>query len=556
MNSYPLSVSNTERGQVYMEIAKAQDKRIDMMYKQKRFFRAIFDTEIGAGGNLKDNQYIRLFQAKDDYSKVQFFNNIDDLVYYVSSNKRYGINTYFNLSLTNGVGGTEQDLRTRTVIALDFDKKDLGQDFNHVDIINKFKSLKLWYHALVDSGNGYHAYICIEPTRDIDKVVEVTKAIGNKLGADLQAMKSTQILRVPYTFNVKDPTRQKQVNIIKIYPLDTIKRFNIDDLYSWHCMNEKDKQEGTGDKVTQFTIASTNIPPCIEKMIVEGSEKGKRYEDLQKIVVTLRDRNKTLGEIKALVREWAGKSDYKDNTDYRVEHIYNNLKYVSLDCKGCKHSKTCFTRIESDFNYPDDQPILTMTESHTRYLKASNRKGARKMLSNDLMIYGILKNHSDGLFRAEIEKELTYRNTICLSKPTLTKALQSLEDNGFIEVTTEDKGKKFYKIKEIRSNIELTYNISYAATYEAVKGNISTEELRLYQYMRYLHNKQQREDSKALKGNLFQFNQVDLAKDLGLTQGRVSQMISNLLFEKLISIWYRQPSQNNGFDYNIYRLNY
>ena len=74
--------------------------------------------------------------------------------------------------------------------------------------------------------------------------------------------------------------------------------------------------------------------------------------------------------------------------------------------------------------------------------------------------------------------------------------------------------------------------------------------------MRYLHNKQQREDSKALKGNLFQFNQSDLAKDMGVTQGRISQMISNLLFEKIISVWYRQPSQNNGFDYYIYRLNY
>lgn len=74
--------------------------------------------------------------------------------------------------------------------------------------------------------------------------------------------------------------------------------------------------------------------------------------------------------------------------------------------------------------------------------------------------------------------------------------------------------------------------------------------------MRYLHHKQQREDQKTLKGNLFQFNQIDLAKSLGVTQGRISQMIENLLDEKLLSIWYRQQSKNNGFDYNIYRLNY
>ena len=177
------------------------------------------------------------------------------------------------------------------------------------------------------------------------------------------------------------------------------------------------------------------------------------------------------------------------------------------------------------------------------------------MEGNDLLVYGILKNHSDGLYRAEIEKELTYKGKVCLSNKTLTKALNNLEDNGFITVDILER-KKFYKVKDIRSKVELTYNISYAATYECVKGNISTEELRLYNYMRYLHNKQQREDTRALKGNLFQINQTDLAKDMGVTQGRISVMINNLLDEKLLSIWYRQPSQNNGFDFYIYRLNY
>ena len=50
--------------------------------------------------------------------------------------------------------------------------------------------------------------------------------------------------------------------------------------------------------------------------------------------------------------------------------------------------------------------------------------------------------------------------------------------------------------------------------------------------MRYLNNKQQREQVKSLKGNLLRVNQDDLAKDLGVTQGRISQMIENLLDEK------------------------
>ena len=116
--------------------------------------------------------------------------------------------------------------------------------------------------------------------------------------------------------------------------------------------------------------------------------------------------------------------------------------------------------------------------------------------------------------------------------------------------------KKLYKVKETRNKIELTYNISFAAAYECIKNNITTDELRLYNYMRYLHNKEQRENSKALKGNILQVNQTDLAKALGVTQQRISKMIESLLNEKIISIWYRGQSKNNGFEYYVYRLNY
>ena len=98
--------------------------------------------------------------------------------------------------------------------------------------------------------------------------------------------------------------------------------------------------------------------------------------------------------------------------------------------------------------------------------------------------------------------------------------------------------------------------ISYSATYECIKGSISTEEYELYCYMRYLHNKEQRENPKALKGNLFRINQEDLAKDLNVTQGRISQMIDNLIDEKLLSIWYRGKKENSNFYYNVYLLNY
>jgi len=539
---------------LYWKGANSYMEMLDIQQRQKQFFKTVYEPLLkksnhieALSSDLKDNQYIRLLQTKDNYTNTKSFNNIDDVVFYTTANHSQHMNNYFTLSATNGQGGTQQDLLNRSVLGFDFDKKEEKPDFNHKDVVFRFKKIGLFYHSLIDSGNGYHVYIMIQPTNDIKKIKAVQEELGRRLEADENALKPTQLLRVPYTYNVKNKD-YKRVNIIHLEDKNTIKRKSIDELFERYCNYEKP----ISSKTTNYIKATTNIPPCIDEILKKGSPEGQRNNDLIKIVVTLRKRNKTLNEIQEIISEWAYKSDYNDNIKYRIKWTYNNTNNVKMDCKGCQHYDSCFNAVQSDFIYSDEHKVLKVTE--TRIKTIGNRsKGVKSMNGNDLIIYGVLLNNQDGLHRKEIIKEITYKGNARLSDKTLTSALQQLEANGFIEV----KGKpKFYKIKPIRSKVDLTFNISYGATYEAIKGHITPDELKLYNYMRYLHNKQQREDNKALKGNLFQINQVELAKELGLSRGRVTQMIQQLLQEKLLGIWYRQPSKNNGYDYNIYRLNY
>ena len=527
---------------------------IDKQYNLKKFLKLIY-REIG------EEEHIRVFQQNGNYNKASYFKDIDEMVKYCTSKYTSYNNTYFTLASTDGNGGATENLKYRYCISFDFDKKDYEEGFNHRTILNLFKDLKIHYHAMIDTGNGYHVYVMINKTNKLDMVQDVQQAIGKKLKADLNAIKPTQLLRVPFTYNVKNGG-YKMVKVIYAENRHTIRPYDIEFLYEKNCTEYlKDTVNNTNIK---YTLNNTNIPICIQKILKNGSEDGNRYEDLQRIVVMLRQRNKELSNIKEVCKEWAEKSNYKDNLEYRVEHIYNNLNYISMDCKECQHRQECYSVVVSDFEYNKDDTIIKVSETHMGKLKHSNRKGAKTMKPNDLLVYGILKCHHDGLTKDELLKELTYTKkkvvkNVALSDKTLRETLKSLEDNGFIEV---EKGVKRngipnrYRLKIDRAKIELTYDISFSATFECVKGNISTEELRLYNYMRYLHHKQQREDSKALKGNLFQINQLELAKELDLTQGRISQMIDNLLDEKLLGIWYREKSQNNGFEYNIYRLNY
>lgn len=532
---------------------------LDKQFKIKRFFKTIFRNVDFT------EEKIRVFQNNKDntYNKVSFFNNIDDLVSF-SSKSNYNLNTYFQLATLDldAKNGTEENLKYRYCLAFDFDKKDYEEGFNHKDIVNRFKKLKIYCHCIVNSGNGYHAYIMLNKTDDIDKVDEVQKALCRRLGADKNAIKKTQILRIPYTYNVKGD-KAKTVRIVHLADKHSklFKPYYIDFLYEKNC-NKADTIKN--DTTIKYTLNNTNVPKCINDILLNGSEEGNRYKDLQNIVVSLRQRNKDLSTIKEVCKEWAFKSNYYDSLEYRVENIYNNKTSLELNCSDCQYYSDCYSKVVSDFYYNEDDLFITLNETNMSRLKKSNRKGAKVMKSNDLLVYCVLKNHSDGLTKDELLSELTYTKkkvikNVAISERTLKDTLKSLEENGFVEVVKGNSRAgipNLYKIKNQRTKVELTYNISYSATYECIKGNISSEELRLYNYIRYLHHKQQREDQKALKGNLFQFNQIDLAKGLGVTQGRISQMIENLLDEKLLSVWYRQQSKNNGFDYNIYRLNY
>ncbi|EPB8149642.1 hypothetical protein ACRTAH_002912 [Clostridium perfringens] len=528
---------------------------LDEKYKIKRFLKTVF-REI----DFKQENIRTLQTNKNGYTKVEFFKDIDELVDYSTSKYSKYNNTFFQLATTTGSGGTTENLLYRYCLAFDFDKKDLGQEFNHKDIINKFRELKIYCHAIVDSGNGYHAYILINRTDKLDLVQEVQELLCNRLGADKNAIKSTQILRIPYTYNVKD--KPKMVRIVHLANRNNsnFKTYDIEFLHNKNCKNVC----VADNKKTVLILNNTNLPKCIQNILNNGTQEGNRYKDLCNIVVALRNRNKDIADIKEVCKEWANKSNYKDNLDYRIEHIYNNKKSLELNCKDCKEFIECYNRVLSDFSYNENDTLITVAENTQKYLKNSKRKGAKVMKPNDLLVYCILKNHNDGLTREEIQQELTYTKkkqvkNVALSDRTLKDTIKSLLDNGFITVKKGVKKlgqKDQYLLKESRSKVELNYDISFSATYECVKGNISTEELRLYNYMRYLHHKKQREDTGALKGNLFQINQVELAKDLGVTQQRISAMINNLLDEKLLSIWYRQKSKNNSFEYNIYRLNY
>ena len=167
----------------------ANDNNYEKDVKQKmlEFFETIFR------GIDFNKEYIRIAILNESFTRITFHNDFNQLVNYCYNN-RYN-NLYFQLAtVKTDKDGKEDNLCKRYCLALDYDKKELGESFGIENINHLFiNELKIYAHFIVNSGHGYHVYTCIEPTTDIIKVNSVQKVLANKTGADLNAVKTTQL---------------------------------------------------------------------------------------------------------------------------------------------------------------------------------------------------------------------------------------------------------------------------------------------------------------------------------------------------------------------------
>ncbi|HBF2507808.1 TPA: hypothetical protein KN164_003981, partial [Clostridioides difficile] len=269
-------------------------------------------------------------------------------------------------------------------------------------------------------------------------------------------------------------------------------------------------------------------------------------------------------QVISVAREWnyiSQNSLSNSELEYQVKYMYEKLKTVNFGCTGCEFNSDCWNKIESDFIYSDEDTLFNMPHKHSKDLKYKNRKGVKIMTGNQLFIYNVLLNNKDRELNIDDIMELiTYKRkkkvkNIVMSEKTLRETLKELQHNDYI---TKTKGvtklgiKDTYNVKEVRCNIDKQYTISYFVTMAVIWGIISTEELRLYTHMRYKQDLLVKDDK--IKGNILRINQEELAKDLGVTQQRISNMIESLLDTKILDVW-ETKINDRGFMYYTYRLN-
>lgn len=519
----------------------------------KSFIMEVFRPIISEGNNIMNEENILLcYKSKytDENGIEQTivkdipFNNIDDFINRAVKSDRFFNDTYFSLSTSNNNNRKTTNMMTRTCIGLDFDKKDFdkkGIELNFDYIMTQFKKLGLYYHIIINTGGGYHVYILIQPTKNIELVTKVTKQIAEIVGADVNACKSTQILRLPGTINHKyKPTRN--VFTAHLENKITIKRKTIEQIYksinNIYCSPDN------------RTIKYRCTCPYVAKLIEQGSTSGNRHNDMLLIYSKLKQMNVSQGQIRLSLEIWNSHNPLED-FDYQLKYLETNFKPCMSCPKDCPYRNECVTVVESEFDY--DILDITTNESVFRKCRKSNKKGVKEMNGNMCVLFGVLKKHTKGITVSELMEVLSNNKEkkCCMSRPTISKTLKELEA---INLLTKEKEGKSYIYKLLpESKIDKQYrlNISFGAVKCVIDGQITPEDLRLYCYMRYLHNMYKRSsnpvEKNRAKGNILVIPQVELCDKYGIEQNNLSKILNRLECCNMINKDYRTSNNNRQY---------
>ena len=435
--------------------------------------------------NAVEKGYLWINNPNTNFSRQLFFSTYEEGLALIKKYKRN--NCYIGLATTVTECYKTELLLNRNVIVVDIDEEDLPIS----DIYYMCKRIGLFTHMVVNSGRGWHLYFKLEGSYPIKDIVEVNRHITSLFKADMKACSSTQIIRVPFTMNLKVNKYSSIVtnsNPIRGYDLNTLRN---------HRIVEFKKSD------TDIEIDNVEDLFCFNQIVRHGASKGFRNNSLMFISTTCKYAN--LSEHKALQYAY----EFNDNCEEKlsknevkkvVKSIYDNPSFIKPCCIDtgqklcslkCKYkditSKDIF--ILSDISL--DDKVVGLTKKHIINYQTVKGKGKKFMLEvltgTELTVMALLKVCNTKFFTKEDISDF-----LKISKPTISKALKTLKEKNIVYSTKQqiDGSKKPTELytynfdfeKYNKEIIHLNTNLFVAKMQKIIKDN----DLKVAIALRYL----------------------------------------------------------------------
>lgn len=409
-----------------------------------KYFEILFEIDPETNDFLLEpDEYIRLVAIKEKVvdsdtgepsKKIpivinKYYKTKSNIIEFVKK-YMYNYNIYIGLSTTKGENATSEYMYRRKTLMLDFDKKDYKQYSDVKDFSRHIKARlpELFNHMIVDSGNGYHFYVATKLYKNINRVANVNRELAEIVGADTKATLPTQIVRLPTSYNNKDPSNPKYVTIVANNLESNPQKFSPYGLAKIEKMIEiSNNNKIFWEQVQPLpSIEYTNESRfyCVENMLSRGVQQGERNFALGRITKYLQlIKGYTKYHALETVQEWNRKCDPPKPPNI-VEMDFNNYWDKDYKLLGC------FVTDESDqkiINRFCDKTLCRTIEEHKPNIEGTELMFDNNLLKNTIMrklsgyhymVLSVLDFHNRGLTKKELIEKLTGRQTkkCCISE--------------------------------------------------------------------------------------------------------------------------------------------
>jgi len=450
----------------------------------------------------------QLFRDSADYVEIreigaqgtrQYFLTLDELTTYSPPTTK---NIYFGVYSRARHSGKTQDCLTTGTIWADYDTgmEDLSVMERVAKVKAKLKAVGMPEPSvMISSGNGIHVYWLLQQ-RAGDEALAIVKALAVATGSDPRATDKARIMRLPGTWNVKDPANPLQCELLYA---DYSKRYTLDELgqalepfISQDIHSPTEPQERASKRKTE-ALGVTADRPCIEA-ILQGVPAGERNFALGRLTKWL--------QVKGLARERAMKTILNWNRlnrppeeERKLLSAFHGYWYGDYKLLGCRIDEPLSQQLIAKYCNRSDCDFLATIgniELHNAS-KYNNRllNHLHALTGNDLIVYGLLVRHSEGLTTSQLTDKLTSRATgePCMSNKTMRGSIDTLSRLGYVEITAGNRraGKEHFYKAIPQGTYGLGYTlVSNGAITGAIAKQVTPGELRLYVLLlTYAYNK-------------------------------------------------------------------
>lgn len=540
-----------------------------------------------------ENEYIRMIALRRDkdgnvsneagsriISYVQDFDSYQSFIY----KYRCTHDVYNQIATNTGRNnGTTASQQRRKVIYLDFDLKDYPDIKDALDCtqIIKDKIPRLFLHACIGSGHGYHYYVSITPTCDIESTVTINKELVSILGADAKAASPTQISRPPCTYNHKllDGTYDYENKELWSYVKVINNRYNVGNQFKAYDLSYLTKlikyyrQEQDNiqilSKQSHYYENSDEFPCyfCIKKVLREGADKGQRNFWHGRIINMLKAEGYLDSKIYSICQEYNARCR-PPKTPHVIEddtkRFLQTEKYKLLGCYESFRSddpKRKFVEAQCDKYHCGTYHSgakLSIAEGQAAILnkKLLTRNVFRKIKGHGFLVITLLELYSSSYgrqgFRVKDLQSLLYstsKHRYCIGENKLQALLDDLKERKYIEIIPDRKNPDNYKEYRLKMARRFRENHQeYIKFYSSVANALIDGKISPTDYIVYI----------ALINNLDSRKKAtydELSDTIGLdalTPNEIGKHIRKLAKENCLLI--TKQYSDKGYEWNKYKF--